>query len=133
MSSAADLLPHRAPFLLVDRVLEAAPGKVRAEKQVSAGDPLVGDQLPDMLVIEALAQTAACSNRSEHGPHLGYLVAITGFTFEGRAAVGETLTLRVERAAQLGGLSQFDGEATVGERLIARGRMTFSVPTKRDD
>jgi 3-hydroxyacyl-[acyl-carrier-protein] dehydratase len=130
MTSAADLLPHRAPFILVDRVIEASPGKVRAEKQVTAGDPLVGDLLPDMLVIEALAQACACSNRSEQGPHLGYLVAITNFTFEGRVATGETLTLDVTRAARLGPLSQFDVEAAVCDRPIARGRMTFSVPPR---
>jgi 3-hydroxyacyl-[acyl-carrier-protein] dehydratase len=128
MSRAVDLIPHRAPFILVDRVIESAPGRVRAEKQVTAGDPLVGDLLPDMLVVEALAQTAAASNRSEHGAHLGYLVSITGFTFDGRVASGETLTLDVTRAARLGPLSQFEVVATVGDRLIARGRMTFSVP-----
>jgi 3-hydroxyacyl-[acyl-carrier-protein] dehydratase len=121
------MIPHRAPFLLVDRVVESGDGRVRAEKRVTAGDPLAGDELPDVLVIEALAQAAACTNAGTHGAHRGMLVAATGFTFEGRARAGDTLVLEAVRVAKLGALLRFDGTATVDGRVIAKGQMTFAV------
>jgi 3-hydroxymyristoyl/3-hydroxydecanoyl-(acyl carrier protein) dehydratase len=129
MEPPADLIPHRAPWLLVDRVLfvDGEGGEVRAEKLLCAGDPLLADGLPEVLALEALAQTAACLMGRGVGRHRGYLVAAAHVEFGGRALVGETLCLRARKTAALGALHRFDGEATVGDRLIARGEMTFAV------
>jgi 3-hydroxymyristoyl/3-hydroxydecanoyl-(acyl carrier protein) dehydratase len=121
------LLPHRRPWLLIDRVLEVGRERVVAEKRVSAGDPLTGDGLSEALTIEALAQTAACVMGTERGQHLGYLVAVRGFSFGDRARAGETLILTAEKQAALGALHRFIGEARVGGRVMARGELTFSV------
>lgn len=128
MEALVDLIPHRAPWLLVDRVVARDGARVTAEKRLATGDPLLVDgELPEVLVLEGLAQTAACLNAGAVGRHRGMLVAATQVVFDGRARAGETLTLVATRTAALGALVRFDGEARVGERVIARGQMTFAV------
>ena len=128
MERLVDLIPHRPPWLLVDRVLSRQGGVVEAEKQLSATDPLLaGGELPELLVLEALAQTAACHNAGTLGSHRGLLVAATGLIFDGRAVAGEVVHLRAEKTATMGALVRFSVAARVGDRVIARGEMTFAV------
>src|SRR5437667_6562256 len=97
MEPVSRLIPHRPPFRLVDRVLSVEGGTVVAEKRVAADDPLLGGGgLGGTLLVEALAQTAACLMGLRHGgeSHLGYLVAAAGWKFHAVAAPGETVTLR---------------------------------------
>jgi 3-hydroxyacyl-[acyl-carrier-protein] dehydratase len=131
MEGVVDLIPHQPPWRLVDRVLSAAGDEVCAEKRLSAGDPLLRDGLPELLVLEALAQTAAClmsaGDGGGLGRHRGYLVAVAGFEFDGRPQPGETLRLRATKTAALGALHRFTGEASVDGRVVARGQLTFAV------
>jgi 3-hydroxymyristoyl/3-hydroxydecanoyl-(acyl carrier protein) dehydratase len=136
MGTPIDHIPHRLPFgppwRLIDRVLEVAGDRVRAERRLSANDPLLRDGLPELLALEALAQTAACLNAGELGIHRGYLVAASDFQFDGRAQPGETLSLEATRQAQMGALLRFQGEARAitadgSARVVARGQMTFAV------
>src|SRR5258706_6316712 len=125
MSGAFDLIPHRAPFVLVDRVLSVTADTITVEKRISDGDPLVAGELTESLVLEALAQATACLNASGvRTGRRGYLVAASGFSFDGRPRSGDTLTLRVTRIAVLGALLKFDAEAKVGERVVAKGQLT---------
>jgi 3-hydroxyacyl-[acyl-carrier-protein] dehydratase len=101
---------------------------VEAERRVAADDPLLADgEMPELMVLEALAQTAACLNAGALGAHRGLLVAAQRVAFDGRARAGDTITLRARKLATLGALIRVDGEARVGERVIARGEMTFAV------
>ena len=132
MTAPIDRIPHRPPWLLVDRVISVEGPTVTAERRLTADDPLLCDGLPELLCLEALAQTAACLNAGELGAHRGYLVAAGGFEFDGRAQAGETLRLTATRTAALGSLFKFDGMAQAiapgGQaRLVARGHMTFAV------
>jgi 3-hydroxyacyl-[acyl-carrier-protein] dehydratase len=128
MEALVDLIPHRAPWLLVDRVVERDADVVVAEKRLTAGDPLLVDgELPELLALEALAQAAACLNAGALGAHQGLLVAATGVVFDGRARAGEILSLRARKVAVLGALIRVDAEARVGERIVARGQLTFAV------
>ena len=103
---------------------------VEARKIVTAADPLLADgELPELLVLEALAQTAACHHAGERGAHQGLWVAASGVTFEGRARAGDVVSLRACKTAAMGSLARFAVEARVGERVIARGEMTFAVTT----
>lgn len=122
-----DLIPHRPPWLLVDRVTARGDDFVEAEKRLSSGDPLLADGLPETLVLEAMAQTAACANAGALGSHQGLLVAAQRVEFDGRAQAGETVKLRARKVATLGTLVRFEAEARVGERVIARAEMTFAV------
>lgn len=129
MEALVDLIPHRPPWLLVDRVVARSDEGVEAEKRLSAGDPLLGPDggLPELLLLEALAQTAACANAGALGRHRGLLVAASGVVFDGRAQAGDVVTLRARRGAALGALVRFDAEALVGDRSIARGQLTFAL------
>ena len=128
MERLVDLIPHRPPWLLVDRVTARGDDFVEAEKLLGAADPLLApDGLPEVLLLEALAQTAACANAGTLGAHRGLLVAAARFEFDGRAQAGDVIVLRATRTATLGTLVRFDGEARVGARVVARGQMTFSV------
>jgi 3-hydroxymyristoyl/3-hydroxydecanoyl-(acyl carrier protein) dehydratase len=127
MASAHDLIPHGRPWLLVDRVRSATATRVEAEKRVTADDPLVAGELPELLVVEALAQASACLNADDLGAHRGYLVAARGFTFDGRARPGDTLVLVAEQEAHLGALRRLQTTATVDGQVIARGLLTFAV------
>jgi 3-hydroxyacyl-[acyl-carrier-protein] dehydratase len=128
MERLVDLIPHRPPWLLVDRVVTRSDDRVEAEKRLAADDPLLApDGLPELLALEALAQTAACLNAGALGAHRGLLVAASRVTFDGRAQAGDVVTLRARKTATMGALVRFETEALVGERVIARGEMTFAV------
>jgi len=128
MAALVDLIPHRAPWLLIDRVVARGDDRVEAEKRVAADDPLLaGDELPELLLLEALAQTAACANAGTLGKHQGLLVAASHVEFHGRARAGDVVTLVATRTATMGALVRFSTEARVGEHVVARGEMTFAV------
>jgi 3-hydroxyacyl-[acyl-carrier-protein] dehydratase len=128
MERLVDLIPHRAPWLLVDRVVARSGDAVEAERRVAADDPLLTDgELPEVLVLEALAQTAACLNAGALGAHRGMLVAASRVDFGERAKAGDVVTLIARKIATLGTLVRFDAQARVGTRVIARGEMTFAV------
>ena len=127
------LLPHAPPWLLGDRLVSVGDGEVMADKLVTANDRLTQDGLPETLLIEALAQTAACLNALKEraagstARHQGLLVQAGKFVFEGRATVGDRITLRCCQQATFGALTRFVGEASVDGRLLARGELTFAV------
>lgn len=130
MATLFAFIPHRPPFSLVDRVVRIEGETVLAEKRVTAGDPLLGDGgLGGLLLIEALAQTAACLMGSQRGGagHLGYLVAAQGWKFRASAAPGEIVLLQATRTSALGPLHRFEGQARVGDRELGGGTMTFAV------
>ena len=125
------------PWSLVDRVMLADPRTVVGEKRVSADDPLVGEAgLGGLLLVEALAQTAACliglGNLGRAG-HRGYLVAARGWKFPSSALPGETVTMEATQVSALGGLHGFLGRASVGGRELASGAMTFAVTFDDDE
>jgi 3-hydroxymyristoyl/3-hydroxydecanoyl-(acyl carrier protein) dehydratase len=131
MRPIGDLLPHRPPWALVDRVISVEESTVTAEKRVSAGDPLCGQVgLGGPLLLEALAQTAACLMGAENpgrSGHRGYLVAARGWKFPSSARPGETVTLVAKKVSALGELHGFEAVARAGERELASGAMTFAV------
>ncbi|SRR6266498_552791 len=128
MATTIDLLPHRAPWLLVDRVVARDASSVVVHKLLGANDPLLADgTLPELLVLEALAQAAACLQTEALGRHRGWLVAVSQFEVHDRAHAGETLALRAVREATMGRLHRVSGAASVGERAIASAQMTFAL------
>src|SRR5712692_4910860 len=124
--------PHRAPFLLVDRVVSATASELVAEKRLAATDPLLADGLPETLVVEALAQAAGHLLGREGEQHGGMLAAASGFQFGSRATAGETLWLRVRQTGVLGALRRFEGEARVDDRLVARGALVLAIRLEAD-
>jgi len=132
-------LPHRYPFLLVDRVLECVPGeRIVALKNVTINEPFFPGHfphhpvMPGVMIIEAMAQAAAilAFRTIENVPgdhHVVYFVGIDEARFKSPVGPGDQLMLyaRVER--HLRGIWKFAAEAKVGETLAAHARMMCTV------
>ncbi|WP_163655020.1 3-hydroxyacyl-ACP dehydratase FabZ [Listeria sp. PSOL-1] len=100
-----EILPHRYPFLLVDRVLEVEAGKtVKAVKNVSANEPFFNGHFPEypvmpgVLIIEALAQTVgiAINQSPENKDKIGLFAGIDSCRFKRQVIPGDQLVLEAE-------------------------------------
>lgn len=130
----ADLLakiPHRAPALLLDRVIEADPEGSRAELLVREGPWLRGGALAPEALVEALAQTCAVHAAAQApgggAPRAGALAALSRFEFPSRATPGRTVTLSVRLQARIGELVAFEGTAVAGPDVVARGELRVAL------
>jgi 3-hydroxyacyl-[acyl-carrier-protein] dehydratase len=125
------LLPHRAPFLLVDRVLSWTPGKtLTAIKAVTMNEPHFAGHfpghpvMPGVLIIEALAQACALLAilslpKDEVGRKVTYLMAIDGARFRRPVVPGDRLELVVEITKQKGAVWKESGKALVDGQVAA--------------
>ena len=132
-------LPHRYPFLLVDRVLELEPGKrIKALKNVSANEEFFQGHfphfpvMPGVLIIEALAQAAALLSFKSMGKKLDdksvyYFVGIDGARFKRPIVPGDTLTLEAEILNERRGLVKFAARALVGEVLACEAELLCTM------
>ena len=126
-------LPHRYPFLLVDRILELEPGKrIIGIKNVTYNEPFFQGHwpgrpiMPGVLIIEALAQTAGVliaqgSTKARHA----LLASIDGVKFRRPVVPGDQLRLEVEGVRSNGRATQVQAYAKVGDRVAAEGRIRF--------
>lgn len=133
-------LPHRYPFLLVDRVLEIAEdgSRIVAQKNVSSNEPFFQGHFPDepimpgVLVIEALAQAGGIlvsrtQRLAERANVMGVLAGVDGFRFRRPVRPGDSLRLEVTLTKMRGAVGKFQGRATVDGHLVAEGEITFAL------
>jgi len=129
----AKLLPHRYPFLLVDRIIELEPNKrVVGVKCVTANEPFfVGHfpghpVMPGVLILEALAQASALmaitTMPEEHrAGKVIYFMAIDGARFRKPVVPGDRLELHCEMLKNKGSIIKVRGEAKVEGQVVAEG------------
>ncbi len=134
-------LPHRYPFLLVDRVLEIEPGKsIHAYKNVTINEPFfVGHfphhpVMPGVLIMEALAQAAGIlsfkSMDEKPSPDtVFYFAGIDDARFKKPVMPGDQLHLHVEIERQMRGVWKYNAEARVDGQLAASAKLMCA---KRD-
>lgn len=136
------ILPHRAPFLFVDRVIKLTPGRsIVTERDLHATEPHFAGHfpghpiMPGVLVTDALAQTSgllwglskkANSEDTEAPPVLFYLAAVS-MKYTTPATPGDTLRMTSATERVFGKLHTFMVEAAVGKCLIARGSLTLAM------
>ncbi|MEY3639050.1 MAG: 3-hydroxyacyl-[acyl-carrier-protein] dehydratase FabZ [Pseudomonadota bacterium] len=114
-------LPHRYPFLLVDRVLELEKGKsIKALKNVTGGHFPHHPVMPGVLILEALAQAAALLAFDTLGAApddktVYYFAGIDGARFKRPVEPGDQLILEVELDRMKAGIFKFKARAKVGE------------------
>jgi len=127
------LLPHRFPFLLVDRVEAYELGdvkRIRAVKNVTVNEPFFPGHfpghpvMPGVLIIEALAQAAGCLSglglRAEGlQGNLYYLVKVDKAKFNKTVGPGDRLVLEVQEKRRMRGMGLFEGVASVDGRKVA--------------
>ena len=128
-------LPHRYPFLLVDRVLDCEPGKsIHAYKNVTINEPFfVGHfphhpVMPGVLIMEALAQAAGILSFKTMGEmpdenSVFYFVGIDNARFKKPVSAGDQLHLHVEIARQMRGIWKYNAVAKVDGEVAAEAEL----------
>lgn len=134
-------LPHRYPFLLVDRVLALEPGKnIVALKNVTINEPFFSGHyphhpvMPGVLIIEAMAQVAALLSfqsldTKPDEKSVYYFAGIDGARFKRPVTPGDQLIFKVELARSMRGVSKFRAVAEVDGQLAAEAELMCTVKT----
>ncbi|WP_294638334.1 3-hydroxyacyl-ACP dehydratase FabZ [uncultured Aquabacterium sp.] len=132
-------LPHRYPFLMVDRVLEVEKNvRIRALKNVTINEPFFQGHFPNrpvmpgVMMLEALAQAAALLAFETQGSGVDdnsvyYFVGIDGARFKRPVEPGDQLFLDVAMDRNKGGIYKFKARALVGEELAVEADLMCTV------
>ena len=132
-------LPHRYPFLLVDRVLELEHGKrIKALKNVTVNEPyFVGHfphrpVMPGVMILEALAQAAALLSFDALGAvpdekSIYYFAGIDSARFKRPVEPGDQLVMMVVLERAKSGIFKFTAKATVGDELACEASLMCAV------
>lgn len=130
------ILPHRYPFLLVDRVLELEKGKRAVGiKNVSANEAFFQGHFPEMpimpgvLIVEALAQVGACAilSTEENRGKIALFAGINRMRFKKQVVPGDQLKLEVELTKIKGPVGKGIAKATVDGEVVAEGELMFAI------
>jgi 3-hydroxyacyl-[acyl-carrier-protein] dehydratase len=137
ISQIKEVLPHRFPFLLVDRILEIASGeRVVGIKNVTANESFFQGHFPDdpvmpgVLILEALAQTGAVLVLKDAQAE-GQVVLFAGMdkvAFRRKVVPGDQLRLEVEMDRVRPPFGRYKARAYVGDELAAEAVMKFMLP-----
>ena len=134
-------LPHRYPFLLVDRVLELEKGKrIKALKNVSINEPFFTGHfphrpvMPGVLMLEALVQAAALlafdtMGEAPDSKSVYYFAGIDGARFKRPVEPGDQLTLEVSLNRMKAGIFKFGARAKVGEEIAVEAELMCTMRT----
>lgn len=131
-----EILPHRYPFLLVDRVIELDPGRRAVGlKNVSANEWYFSGHFPDypvmpgVLIMEALAQVGAVAllSQPEWRGKLPLFGGMDKVRFRRQVLPGDVLRLEVEVIKVKGRVGKARGRAWAGEELVAEGELIFAI------
>jgi len=132
-----ELLPHRYPFLMVDRVTALVLGeRIEGYKNVSVNEPFFNGHfpgkpvMPGVLQIEAMAQLAGLlalktKNRSARDGTLYYLAAVNDVRFRRPVVPGDRLDMRATWSADKRGVVKFDCNASVGDDLACAAEIVI--------
>ncbi|MBO5176182.1 MAG: 3-hydroxyacyl-ACP dehydratase FabZ [Lachnospiraceae bacterium] len=130
------ILPHRYPFLLVDKIVEMEPGKsAKGIKCVSANEMQFMGHFPQMhvmpgvLIIEALAQTGACAIlcEEENKGKIAFFGGIKNARFRKQVVPGDVLELSCEIISRRGPVGIGKACATVDGKIAVTAELTFAI------
>ena len=134
-----EYLPHRYPFLLIDRVIECELGKrIRALKNVSVNEPYFNGHfpyykvMPGVLIVEAMAQAAAILSFRTMGikpddKSVYYFAGIDRARFKKPVIPGDQLVLEVSIERSVRSVAKYAGKAYVGEVLVAEAKLLCTL------
>jgi len=130
------ILPHREPFLLIDEVLELEPGArvvarktVREDEWYLAGHFPGRPVMPGVLIVEGMAQTGAVAvlSQEENRGRLALFAGIDDVRFKRIVEPGDELVYECTLEVVRGPVGKGKATARVGDKLAARGTLTFAV------
>jgi 3-hydroxyacyl-[acyl-carrier-protein] dehydratase len=134
------IIPHRYPFLLVDRILEIEEGKRAVGiKNVSANESFFVGHFPEypvmpgVLIVEALAQVGAVAmlKKGENRGRLAFFTGIDNCRFKKQVKPGDQLRLEVEIIRAKGPIGKGKGVATVDGELVCETEIMFALGDKK--
>jgi beta-hydroxyacyl-ACP dehydratase FabZ len=134
-----DILPHRYPFLLVDRIVEMDSEHVVGVKNVTANEPFFNGHFPDfpvmpgVLIVEAMAQAAGVlvlKSIDDRESKLVLLVAIENARFRKPVVPGDTLRLEMKVLKRKASVAKMAGVATVDGQVVAEAELMCKLADK---
>lgn len=137
-----EIIPHRYPFLLVDRVTYLEPGvKASGYKNLTTNEPFFQGHfpgnpiMPGVLIVEALAQLGCVAMlvKEEYKDMIGLFAGLDNVRFKRQVVPGDKLDLYVELIKQKGLIGKFKGEAKVDGQLAAEVEILFAISPKPQD
>ena len=135
----AQILPHRYPFALVDRIIDGEPGQwARGIKCVSVGEPVFCGHfpqehvMPGVLLIEAMAQVGAVAILSlpEYQGKTAYFGGIKNARFKSKVTHGDVVELECVLTKRRGPVGVGEAKATVDGKVVASAELTFAIGAK---
>lgn len=139
----SQLLPHRFPFLLVDKIMELSETHVVGIKNVTMNEPFFQGHFPDnpifpgVLQIEAMAQTGgilALHTVNDPGNWDTYFLKIENTKFKAKVVPGDTLILKMELLEPIRrGIVHMQGTAYVGNKIVSEGELTAQIVRRNKD
>jgi 3-hydroxyacyl-[acyl-carrier-protein] dehydratase len=142
ISKVMELLPHRYPFLLIDRVVEIEQGKsLSAIKNVTINEPFFQGHfphqpiMPGVLILEAMAQATGLLAFTEMGEayksKLYVLVGIDKSRFRGQVVPGDQLVLNISLKRNMRGIGMYKCQALVDGEIVAEAEMMCSAQDRQ--
>lgn len=131
-----EVIPHRYPFLLIDKILEVDEGKrAVGMKNVTVNEPFFNGHFPEypvmpgVLIVEALAQVGAFAilKKEENRGKLAFFAGIDNCRFKEQVKPGDTLRLEVEIVRLKGPIGKGKAVATVDGKLVCETEVMFAL------
>lgn len=131
-----DILPHRYPFLMIDRVEEVIEGKsAKGYKNITINENFFNGHFPEypvmpgVLILEALAQMGAICilSQEEFKGKIGFLVGADKVRWKNQVMPGDKLNLEIEIVKLRGSIGVGKGKATVDGSLVCEGEIMFAI------
>jgi 3-hydroxyacyl-[acyl-carrier-protein] dehydratase len=135
----AEILPHRYPFALVDRIIDGEEGKwAKGIKCVSAGEPYfcghfpLQHVMPGVLILEAMAQVGAVALLAlpENRGKIALFGGVRNARFRAKVTPGDVLELECALTKRRGPVGIGEAKAMVNGRIVAAAELTFAVGTE---
>jgi len=131
-----EILPHRYPFLMVDKIFDLVPGKSASGiKNITLNEPYFTGHfpgnpiMPGVLMVEAMAQVGACAilGEEKYQHQLAYLAGIDHVRFQRLAVPGDRLLITTELIKLRANIGKAKGKITVDDELVCEGEFLFAI------